>query len=112
MKRYLSLIIVLSIIWIFSCTEYLDYTPRGTISTEQLNSPQAIDGLVTAAYASLGNDDREWSCANVCMCGSIRAEDAYKGGGGGRTSSEWHESRTFSALRVDSPDLNMVWTAI
>ncbi len=112
MKRILSFIAVLSLMLIISCTEFLDYTPRGTISSSQLNTPETIDQLVIAAYASLGNDDREWSFTHMWMWGSLRSDDAYKGGGGVSNRTEWHEFETFSTLRVDNIYMYDVWVAI
>ena len=40
-----------------SCKKALDYTPTGVLSSSDLTSPTAIEGLVTAAYAAIGNGD-------------------------------------------------------
>ena len=112
MKRIISLISVFNLLLIISCSEFLDYTPKGTISTEQLNTAETVDQLVTAAYSSLGNDDREVEFSHMWAFGTLRSGDAYKGGGGVTNRTEWHEFETFSTLRVDNNYLNLTWVAI
>lgn len=112
MKRIISLLSVFILLLVISCTSFLDYTPRGTISTEQLNTPERVDQLVTAAYASIGNDDREVEFTHMWAFGSLRAGDAYKGGGGVTNRTEWHEFETFSTLRVDNSYMNVTWIGI
>jgi hypothetical protein len=40
------------------------------------------DALVTAAYAAIGNDEMVGPITNQWVYGSVRSDDAYKGGGG------------------------------
>jgi len=61
--------------------EFLEYIPKGTVSEELLNTSERLDQLVTAAYASLGNDDRGAPYSDMWNWGSVRSDDAYKGGG-------------------------------
>jgi len=112
MKRIISFISIFILLLIISCTDFLDYEPRGTVSTVQLNTPETLDQLVTAAYASIGNDDRTQSFTHMWAWGTLRSEDAYKGGGGVNNRTEWHEFETFSTLRVDNIYLNDIWVAI
>ena len=65
-----------------SCKKALDYTPKGVLSSADLTSPTAIDGLVTAAYAAIGNGDMIGPIYSNWAYGSVRSDDAYKGGGG------------------------------
>lgn len=113
MKLHLSKIAIISIaLIVISCSKFLDYTPKGTINTEQLNTPEAIDQLVIAAYASLGNDAQSQNYTNMWAWGSLRSDDAYKGGGGVSNRPEWHDFETFSSLKVDNVYLNDIWVAI
>lgn len=113
MKRTISyIIIILVLLQFISCEKFLDYTPRATISTEQLNTPETADKLVTAAYAYLGNDDREMEFSHMWAYGTLRSGDAYKGGGGVTNRTEWHEFETFSSLRVDNNYMNVTWIGI
>src|SRR6478735_4379755 len=65
-----------------SCKKALDYTPTGVLSPGDLNSPTAVEGLVTAAYAAIGNGDMIGPIYSNWAFGSVRSDDAYKGGGG------------------------------
>lgn len=65
-----------------SCKKALDYTPPGVLSSADLTSPSAVDGLVTAAYAAIGNGDMIGPIYSNWAYGSVRSDDAYKGGGG------------------------------
>lgn len=65
--------------------------------------------MVTAAYASLGNDDRSYTFSHMWALGSMRSDDAYKGGGGVSNRIEWHNFETFSAMTVDLGPLNDIW---
>src|SRR5215211_4801002 len=65
-----------------SCKKALDYTPTGVLSSTDLTSPDAIEGLVTSAYAAIGNGDMIGPIYSMWTYGSVRSDDAYKGGGG------------------------------
>ena len=65
-----------------SCNNPLDYSPTGVLSSADLTSPTAIEGLVTAAYAGIGNGDMIGPIYSNWVYGSVRSDDTYKGGGG------------------------------
>ena len=67
---------------ISSCKKVLDYTPPGVLSSSDLTSPTAVEGLVTAAYAAIGNGDMIGPIYSNWVYGSVHSDDAYKGGGG------------------------------
>src|SRR6478735_7636080 len=83
MKTKILIIITLSGLMILgSCKKALDYTPKGVLSSADLKSPTAVEGLVTAAYAAIGNGDMIGPIYSMWAFGSVRSDDAYKGGGG------------------------------
>lgn len=83
MKNILLTALLTSGILIFgSCEKQLDYTPTGALSSNDLTSPAAIEGLVTSAYAAIGNGDMIGPIYSKWAYGSVRSDDAYKGGGG------------------------------
>lgn len=63
------------------CKKFLDYEPKGVLSADDINSPEKIEGLVTAAYAAIGNDFWDGPISSMWVYGSVRSDDAYKGGG-------------------------------
>jgi starch-binding outer membrane protein, SusD/RagB family len=82
MKKIIIAAFISSGLLIGSCKKALDYTPTGVLSSSDLKSPTAIEGLVTAAYAAIGNGDMIGPIYSTWAYGSVRSDDAYKGGGG------------------------------
>ena len=81
MKNIKIVIVALISLLAVSCDNYLETEPQGFISA---GSPTAegAEGLVTAAYAGIGNNDMIGPIASMWVYGSVRSDDAYKGGGG------------------------------
>jgi hypothetical protein len=79
-KIYIGAAVLLSLM-ATSCTKFLETEPQGFISA---GSPtvDGAEGLVTAAYAGIGNDDMIGPMTSMWVYGSVRSDDAYKGGGG------------------------------
>src|SRR3982751_5436917 len=83
MKKIIMAAFVSSGLILFgSCKKALDYTPTGVLSESDLTSPSAAEGLVTAAYAAIGNGDMIGPIYSNWAYGSVRSDDSYKGGGG------------------------------
>ena len=83
--KYISkiLIIALTAVLISSCgKDFLNYKPEGVVTKEQVSStPANVDKLVIAAYAGIANDEMIGPLTSMWVYGSVRADDAYKGGG-------------------------------
>ena len=79
---FVTAFITTGLLFFGSCKKVLDYTPTGVLSSADLTSPTAVEGLVTAAYASIGNGDMIGPIYSNWVYGSVRSDDAYKGGGG------------------------------
>lgn len=83
MKKIIITAFITSGLLVFSsCKKVLDYTPTGVLSSTDLTSPTAVEGLVTAAYAAIGNGDMIGPIYSMWVYGSVRSDDTYKGGGG------------------------------
>ena len=80
--KILIITALIGLIYFSSCKKALDYTPKGVVSSADLSSPAAVEGLVTAAYAAIGNGDMIGPIYSNWAFGSVRSDDAYKGGGG------------------------------
>ncbi|WP_246131395.1 RagB/SusD family nutrient uptake outer membrane protein [Aquimarina intermedia] len=66
-----------------ACSEdFLDYEPEGVLSNENVATAENADALVVAAYAGIANDDMVGPLTHMWVYGSVRSDDAYKGGGG------------------------------
>lgn len=81
-KKILFSAVIAGLFTFDSCKNALDYRPKGVVSAEDLKTPAAVDGLVTAAYAAIGNGDMIGHIYSNWVYGSVRSDDAYKGGGG------------------------------
>lgn len=66
-----------------SCSKnFLEYTPEGVLSNENVATAENAEALVVAAYAGIANDDMIGPLTHMWVYGSVRSDDAYKGGGG------------------------------
>lgn len=113
MKHKIIIFTVL-MLGIFSCSDdFLDSKPQGKLSDAILNTPEAIDALCTAAYSALagpeGNDLAFLSPTNNWVYGDVRAETAYKGGGGISDVWEFHAFETFTGVYATNGLLDRKW---
>lgn len=83
-KIIIATFITSGLLFFSSCKKELDYKPTGLLSSADLASPSPsqVEGLVTAAYAAIGNGDMIGPIYSDWVYGSVRSDDAYKGGGG------------------------------
>jgi starch-binding outer membrane protein, SusD/RagB family len=105
MKKLVFIVIISTAF--FACKKsYLDVAPKGTLSENQVsNNPEA---LVTAAYASLGNDHyiTPWS---LWPYGDVRSGDAYKGGRDESDIQEFYFTEIFTSTRPDLGPYDGLW---
>jgi starch-binding outer membrane protein, SusD/RagB family len=108
--KNLSLLVLLSIVLV-SC-DFLDFEPKGVVSQEQIESPENLEGLVIAAYAGLGNDDWFVPHSYLWPYGSVRSEDAYKGGLGTSDIGEVHRMELHNLINTADANNNRLWERI
>ncbi|MBQ8811328.1 MAG: RagB/SusD family nutrient uptake outer membrane protein [Bacteroidales bacterium] len=92
-----------------SCSEkeFLDIKPQGTQGDEMLFSAEGVDYLITSAYAAqMGPNPRQAFThpTNNWTYGSVRADDAYKGGGG---TGDVVEAHNFEIFATDATNGNV-----
>lgn len=106
-------IFILSMVFASCSDDFLDSKPQGKLSDAVLTNSDAIDALCTAAYASLagpGYDYLEFlSPTNNWVYGEVRAETAYKGGGGITDVWEFHSMETFTGVDPTLGPLDRKW---
>lgn len=107
--KYTKYILLLSCLLLGACSKFLDQEPQGVISGDDLNSPANLEKMVTAAYASLGNDHYTAPYSSMWPYGNIRSGDAYKGGDGAGDISDFHFYETFSLNRIDNGSSDLLW---
>ena len=106
MKRFI--LIVTGILFLASsCKKYLDVNPQGTLTEADVTSPESVDGLVTAAYAAIGNDFWTNSITSMWPYGSVRSDDAYKGGGSVDDVGEVNTYEQYNLLQASTGGL--IW---
>ena len=84
------------------CNEsrFLDVTPQGTLNSDNIATAENVDLLISAAYAALGGvapqDNSVWMIPMTNWSyGSVRSDDAYKGGGSVTDAEEINRIETF-----------------
>ncbi|SHE40381.1 Starch-binding associating with outer membrane [Arenibacter palladensis] len=84
MKRNIIFIMgVLVSFLLASCDkDFLEYEPEGVLSNENVATADNAEALVVAAYAGIANDEMIGPLTHQWVYGSVRSDDAYKGGGG------------------------------
>lgn len=113
MKYTIAFITVFSFFLIISCSkDFLGYDPQGAVSEGQFNTPETVNGLVTAAYAQPGNDFWTRPHSHMWVFGSVRGGDAYKGGGSVQDQYPYHRLEVGSLIVVDDPRLDENWVEI
>lgn len=107
MKKYIF-ILAASVILIASCKKALEVGPKGSLNEDQVATPTQAEGFVTAAYSQLGNDEIN-RAFSMYQYGNIRADDAYKGGGGINDGDVFHAMETFVSSRPDQWNYDGMW---
>lgn len=80
--------------------DFLENKPQGSLSDGMMNNPENIDLLINAAYAGLygftneQGDPHAFPLTNWSY-GEVRADNAYKGGGGEGDFWDFHSMETF-----------------
>lgn len=79
--------------------DFLENKPQGPLSEGNMNDPEAVDLLLNGAYATFGcryadSNDPHWFPVTNWSYGEVRADNAYKGGGGETDAWEIHDMET------------------
>jgi len=97
---------------LYSCSDHLDYQPKGVVTEGDLQGPEGAELLAVAAYAQLGNSD--WAFASHTtnwLYGSVRSDDAYKGGGSTADQGGMDRYERFRFILTDQGEQHNVWIA-
>jgi hypothetical protein len=84
MKKYIKIFsCTLATLVLVACSkDFLEYEPEGVLSSENVATAENAEALVIAAYAGIANDEMIGPLTHQWVYGSVRSDDAYKGGGG------------------------------
>lgn len=106
--RYFLLPIIVVLI-MTGCNDQLNIQPKGLLADDFLQEkPEYIDGFVTACYSIIPNSPYA-SSFNGWIHGSIRSDDAYKGGAGSSDQQSWHDMEIFSTVVPTIGNNDAVW---
>jgi hypothetical protein len=113
MKKILFAVAIMIGIGISSCSKnFLNYTPNGTVTASDLTTPAAADALVIAAYAALGNDNWENAITSMWVWGSIRSDEAFKGGGAITDNGQFNQYEQYNLITTDMGSNDLEWATI
>ncbi|GHT21579.1 glycan metabolism protein RagB [Bacteroidia bacterium] len=88
-----------------SCSDFLEEKPQAILNEEEVNDP---DKLVTSVYSDLGND--HYTTPNsLWPYGTVRSDDAYKGGSGEQDIQEFHFFETSTNITTDIGVVDGLW---
>ncbi|MGN6495132.1 MAG: RagB/SusD family nutrient uptake outer membrane protein, partial [Agriterribacter sp.] len=90
------------------CKKFLDVTPQGVVTEENVSTPENVDGLVVAAYAwiphaAILNQKQAFWLAD------IKSDDSYKGGGGIGDQLPWYQWEVFSLNNPSIGNNDGIW---
>ena len=95
-----------------SCKKFLDYTPKGTVTAADLTTPDAADQLVIAAYATLGNSSWGNPIGSMWVWGSIRSDEAFKGGGAITDQGQYNQYEQYNLITTDMGQSDLQWNTL
>lgn len=89
-----------------SCEDdFLEYEPEGVLSNENVATAENAESLVIAAYAGIANDEMIGPLTHQWVYGSVRSDDAYKGGGGRGDVGEIDRYEQYNLTEADMGDV-------
>ena len=111
--KNITLSALISISFSACSDDFLENKHQGTLSEGNMNNPQAVDLLVTSVYATFGcryadSNDPHWFPVTNWSYGEVRADNAYKGGGGETDAWEIHDMET-SKIQPNNGFLDGKW---
>lgn len=108
MKKIKYIAVLFAAMVMASGCDFLNDDPQGILSDEQVKGPDQVEGLVTAAYSSLGNDhyDKPFS---LWPYGNVRSDDAYKGGNDENDISAFHFYEIAQNIKTDFGEADGLW---
>ncbi|MDR1593667.1 MAG: RagB/SusD family nutrient uptake outer membrane protein [Prevotellaceae bacterium] len=106
MKTYKTIFTICTAIVLFSgCADFLEEKPNAILNEEEVQDP---DKMLNAVYSSLGNDHYDVPFS-LWPYGTVRSDDAYKGGSGEQDIQVFHFFETSSNITTDFSEVDKLW---
>ena len=103
----------ISLLFIACGEDFLDFQPKGTLTVDDVLAAENVDALATAAYAAIGNDFWNGPITSMWVYGSVRSDDAYKGGGSVQDQFLINTFEQYNLTQADAGDyLPQTWTRL
>jgi len=111
--NYKNLITLLLILTFTGCADFLNVEPFGVVAEDQLSEVDNVEGLIIAAYSGLGNTTFNWAWSSDYIWGSVRSDDAYKGGSGVADQGALNELEQYNLVIPDNGGyFNNTWIGV
>ncbi len=111
-RALISLSILSGGVFLASCSDFLDeHVPQGTLSNEQVKSPENAEAMVVSAYAiftSAEDINSSFSMWNF----DVRSDDAYKGGSGTSDGDVFHQLEVQQGVLTTNWNINDMWVRL
>ncbi len=98
-KLIISLSVTIMVSVLVSCKDFLETKPYGVVTANALDTPAKTEELVIASYAGLGNSTWGGPYATDWVWGSVRSDDAYKGGSGVADQGNIHNLEVYNLVQ-------------
>ncbi|MDO5608378.1 MAG: RagB/SusD family nutrient uptake outer membrane protein [Capnocytophaga sp.] len=108
MKTIKNILYTATAFVLLGCSDFLEQNPQGILDEEQVKNAEQVEGLVTAAYASLGNDHYDIPFS-LWPYGNVRSDDSYKGGGDENDIVNFHFYEISENIKTDFGEADGMW---
>lgn len=95
-----------------SCSDFLDeHIPQGTLSDEQVKTPENAEAMVVSAYAIFTTAEDINSSFSMWNF-DVRSDDAYKGGSGTSDGDVFHQLEVQQGVLTTNWNINDMWVRL
>ena len=109
---YKTICAICTICGLMSCSNFLDeHTPQGTLSDEQVKSPENAENMVVSAYAIFTSSEDINSSFSMWNF-DVRSDDAYKGGNGTSDGDVFHQLEVQQGVLTTNWNINGMWVRL
>ncbi len=107
MKKLIKIgLLGLTITLISACTDILNEAPAGILTSDNVQT--AYEDALIAAYSALGNDHYD-KPLSLWPYGTVRSDDAYKGGSGEQDISTFHFFEISNNISTEFGEVDALW---
>ena len=111
-KIYQILIAACTACVLTSCSDFLDeHVPQGTLSDEQVKTPENAEAMVVSAYAIFTTAEDINSSFSMWNF-DVRSDDAYKGGSGTSDGDVFHQLEVQQGVLTTNWNINDMWVRL